>query len=100
MTALSFNPRNGGYRDVLDQTVPRREAYPLRCASCVFVSGAPEESLAADVDGTIHWKPGRMVLRGRITGGRLDGAAFELTAELQQLDGRGQWRAERVVAAK
>lgn len=66
----------------------------------VFVSGAPEESFAADVDGTIDWKRGRMVLRGRITAGHLDGAAFEQTAELQQLDLRGQWRAERVVAAK
>jgi hypothetical protein len=66
----------------------------------VFVSGAPEEGFAADVNGTIDWKKGRMVLRGRITSGRLDGAAFEQTAELQQLDLRGQWRAERVVAAK
>jgi hypothetical protein len=66
----------------------------------VFVSGAPEESFAAEVDGTIDWKQGRMVLRGRITAGRLDGAAFEQAAELRQLDLRGQWRAERVVAAK
>ncbi|HEY6225227.1 MAG TPA: hypothetical protein VIW26_15700 [Gemmatimonadales bacterium] len=66
----------------------------------VFVSGAPEESFAAEVDGTIDWKHGRMELRGRITAGRLDGAAFEQAAELQQLDLRGQWRAERVVAAK
>ena len=66
----------------------------------VFVSGAPEESFAADVDGTIDWKQGRMVLRGRITAGPLSGAAFEQTAELQQVDLRGQWRAERVVAAK
>jgi hypothetical protein len=66
----------------------------------VFVSGAPEESFAADVDGTIDWKQGTMVLRGRITAGRLNGAAFEQTAELQQFDLRGQWRAERVLAAK
>ena len=66
----------------------------------VFVSGVPEDSFAADVDGTIDWKQGRMVLRGRITAGRLNGAAFEQTAELQQFDLRGQWRAERVVAAK
>jgi hypothetical protein len=66
----------------------------------VFVSGAPEESFAADVDGTIDWKQGKMVLRGRVTAGRLDGAAFYQTAELQQSDLRGQWRAERVVAAK
>jgi hypothetical protein len=66
----------------------------------VFVSGAPEESFAADVNGTIDWKQGRMVLRGRITAGRLNGAAFEQTAELRQFDLRGQWRAERGVAAK
>lgn len=66
----------------------------------VFVSGAPGESFAADVDGTIDWKQGKMVLRGRITVGRLNGAAFEQTAEVQQLDLRGQWRAEGVVAAK
>ena len=66
----------------------------------VFVSGAPEESFAADVDGTIDWKQGKMVLRGRMTVGRLNGATFEQTAEVQQLDLRGQWRAERVVAAK
>jgi hypothetical protein len=66
----------------------------------VFVSGAPEESFAADVDGTIDWKQGRMVLRGRITAGPLNGAAFEQTAELHQFDLRGQWRAEQVVAAK
>ena len=66
----------------------------------VFVSGAPEESFAADVDGTIDWKQGRMLLRGRITAGPLNGAAFEQTAGLQQCDLRGQWRAERLVAAK
>jgi hypothetical protein len=66
----------------------------------VFVSGAAEESFAADVDGTIDWKQGKMVLRGRITVGRLNGAAFEQTAEVQQLDLRGQWRAQPVVAAK
>jgi len=66
----------------------------------VFVSGAPEASFAADVDGTIDWKQGKMVLRGRITAGPLSGAAFEQTAELQQVDLRGQWRAERVVAAR
>lgn len=65
----------------------------------VFVSGAPEESFAADVDGTIDWKQGKMVLRGRMTVGRLNGATFELTAEVQQLDLRGQWRAERRHAA-
>ena len=66
----------------------------------VFVSGAPEESFAADVNGTIDWKQGKMVLRGRITVGRLNGAAFEQTAEVHQLDLRGQWRAEKVVAAQ
>jgi hypothetical protein len=66
----------------------------------VFVSGAPEESFAAEVDGTIDWKQGKMVLRGRITAGRLNGAAFEQTAELQQFDLRGHWRAERLVAVK
>ena len=66
----------------------------------VFVSGAPMESFAADVEGTVDWKQGKMVLHGRITVGRLRGATFEQTADLQQLDLRGQWRAEQVVAAK
>jgi len=40
------------------------------------------------------------MLRGLITAGRLDGAAFEQTAELHHFDLRGQWRAERVLAVK
>jgi hypothetical protein len=66
----------------------------------VFLSGTPEESFAAEVEGTIDWKQGTMVLRGRITAGRLSGAAFQQTAELRQLDLRGHWRAERIVATK
>jgi hypothetical protein len=66
----------------------------------VFVSGAPEDSFAAEVDGKIDWRRGTIELRGRITVGHLKGAVFEQTGEIRDLDVRGQWRAERLVAAK
>jgi hypothetical protein len=66
----------------------------------VFVSGAPGESLAADVVGTVDWRAGALSLHGVVTVGRLRGAAFEAAGDVEDLELRGRWRAERTVAAR
>jgi hypothetical protein len=66
----------------------------------IFVSGRPEESFAAEVEGMIDWRKGRMELHGPITVGYMKGASFEQTARIDDLDMKGEWRIVRSVASR
>lgn len=66
----------------------------------VIVSGEPEDSFAAEVEGIIDWKQGKMRLHGVVSVGPMKGAEFEQTARITDLDLAGEWRTARAVASR
>jgi hypothetical protein len=67
-------------------------AAPWPLEGIIFVSGDPARSFAADVQGTVDWRAGRVRLEGKVSVGYLEGARVTFTAWAEDFDLRGELR--------